>query len=240
MIDCGVSRMPRRLASSAVAAKPESPRRDGRQEAVVALTLFVLGLLPRLAMSIRFPTRPISDFARVVDFALALRDRSWFAPGYYWDTLNVGPAIVLSLVFRVFPSDPAATARLATAVWTATLPLLPFLFWRSVLPRWVRGLAGLLLALWPGQVLFAGVVAQDNWALPPTVAAGALVVRALLRGRGYPVAAGLLFAVAVAMRQEMLVVLLLPFIASAGLLRREGWRWRPSPRRSPSASRSSA
>ena len=91
----------------------------------------------------------------------------------------------------------------------------------------VRLLAGLALALWPGQVFFSGVVAQDNWVLPPTVALACVATRALLAGgRGRPVRAGLLYALAVAMRQEMLVALLPLLLAGAGLGSSEKRRWR--------------
>ena len=70
------------------------------------------------------------------------------------------------------------------------------------------------LAIWPGQVLFSGVVAQDNWVLFPSIALAALAVRALAdREKTCPVASGLLYAAAVAMRQDMLI--LLPLLLAA-------------------------
>jgi hypothetical protein len=81
------------------------------------------------------------------------------------------------------------------------------------------------LALWPGQILFSGVVAQDNWVLLPVVALAALAVNALVaKGRARPVAAGLLLVAGIAMRQEMLVVLFPLFLAAAGVSFRCGWR----------------
>ncbi len=89
--------------------------------------------------------------------------------------------------------------------------------WRGVATLRVRFAAGLLLALWPGQIAFSGVVAQDNWVLLPSVALACLAVRVLLSAEtgGHPVAAGLLYAAAVAVRQEMLVVLLPLALAAA-------------------------
>jgi hypothetical protein len=193
-------------------------------EIACALLLLVLGIAPRLAFVHFLPTLPVSDFRGIIDFALAFRDQSLTVGGYYWDVFNIGPPLALSLVFRVFRDSPETTARLATAVWCGLMPLLPFALWRGVLPLWVRGLAGAGLALWPGQVFFSGVVAQDNWLLPPTVALASLAARALLARKGYPVAAGLLYALAVAMRQEQLLVLFPPLLAAAGFLRREGWK----------------
>ncbi len=190
--------------------------------------LLALGVGARVIFATVIPTVPISDFQGIIDFAIALRDKSLFVPGYYWDVFNIGPPLALSLVLRVFPSDPAATARYATAVWSGLMPLLPFLFWRRVLPLWVRVTGGLLLALWPGQLFFSSVVAQENWMIVPAVGLACLAVGPLLgqdrEHRGHPVAAGLLYALTVAMRQEMLFVMALPALAASGLARREGWR----------------
>src|SRR4029079_11177940 len=98
------------------------------------------------------------------------------------------------------------------------VPLIPYRAWRDVLPFWVRMLAGAALAIWPGQVLFSGVVAQDNWVLAPTVGLTALAVRTLLsKDAGRPVIAGLLLAAGAVMRQEMVVVLFPLLLAAAGV-----------------------
>jgi hypothetical protein len=208
-------------------SSPEVLRPQSSREAGWAVLLLFLGLLPRLTFVTLFPTQPVSDFAGVIQFALAFRDQSLTAPGYYWDVFNVGPALALSLVLRVFPDSPETTARLATAVWTGLMPLLPFALWRGVLPLWVRVLAGGALALWPGQIFFSGVVAQDNWVIPPTVALAALAARSLLAGgRGHPVAGGLLYALAVAMRQEMLWALFPLVLAAAGFAAPRGRSWK--------------
>lgn len=212
---------------------PAQTARWDRREWLGLLALLAAGLLPRLAFVTLFPTRPVSDFRALVDFALAMRDHSVVTGGFYWDLLSPGLPLTLSLILRLFPASPDAAARLATAVATGLLPILPFLLWRGVQPRWVRLLAGGLLALWPGQILFSSVVAQDNWVLLPAVALGALAVRSVAGRRGHPVAAGLLYALGVAFRQEMLVALL-PLLLAAALGARcdhsapcdRPWRWR--------------
>jgi hypothetical protein len=208
--------------------------RGGRWEWLGLALLLAAGLLPRLAFVAAFPTRPISDFRALVDFGLRMRDQSVFVDGFYWDLLGPGVPLTLSLLLRLFPASPESTARLATAIATGLLPLLPYLIWRGVQPRWARLTAGFLLALWPGQIAFSGVVAQDNWVLLPVVALGALAVRSAARRRGHPVAAGVLYAVGVAVRQEMMVVLLpLLLLAAVGVRAIPGdpgdgtsWRWR--------------
>lgn len=197
-------------------------------EWLLGLLLLVLGVGARILFAYLFPTRPVSDFRGIIDFALDLRDKSLFVPGYYWDVFNLGPPFALSLVLRVFRGDPEAVARYTTAVWCGLMPLFPFLFWRRVLPLWVRVTGAVLLALWPGQVFFSGVVAQDNWTLVPSVALACLAVKALLdperRSPALAMSAGLVYALAVTMRQEMLFVLVPTLVAAAGFTSRQGWR----------------
>ena len=198
-----------------------------RRELLAGAGLLVLGVGLRMAFVLRVPTIAFSDFRALIDFGLEMRRQGW-APGtWHWIQFNPGLAMALSLVFRFFP-DPETAARHATAVWTGLMPILPFLLWRPFLSlRW-RFLAGLLLALWPGQIFFSGVVAQENWALLPTVALGALAV-SVVRTPGTaarPLAAGVLLAACTAFRQELLVALLPAAIAAAGLLRKDGARLR--------------
>jgi hypothetical protein len=200
---------------------------DPRWEWLGLAVLLAAGLLSRIAFVTLFPTRPVSDFRALVDFALRMRDQSLVTGGFYWDLLSPGLPVTLSLLLRLFPASPDTAARLATAVATGLLPGLPYLLWRGVQPRWVRLLAGGLLALWPGQILFSSVVAQDNWVLLPAVALGALAVRSVAGRRGHPVAAGLLYALGVAFRQEMLVALVPLMLAAAlGVRGTSPWRWR--------------
>ncbi|RPH57398.1 hypothetical protein EHM82_01385, partial [bacterium] len=194
-------------------------------EVLGLLALLAAGLGTRLAFVHLLPVLPISDFRALLDFALQMRDGSLTLGGFYWAALNPGLPLLLSPLLRIVPDSPEATARLATAVITGLLPAFPFLLWRGVLPLSIRLLAGGLLALWPGQIAFSGVLAQDNWVLFPTVALGALAVRSLALGRGSPVTAGLFYALGVSIRQELLVVLL-PLLAAAGLASRQDGRWK--------------
>lgn len=204
----------KRVAPSS--SEPSVPRQSDLREGLACILLLAAGLLPRLAFVSVFPTVPVSDFRGLVNFALAFGSGSGLPQGRSWELYSPGLPLALAPLLRVSPLPPDDTARLATAVLCGLVPLLPFLLWRSVLPLWARLAAGLALALWPGQVVFSGVVAQDNWVLLPTIALGALMVRALVGGRRYPVAAGLLYGLGVAMRQEMLVALL-PLLLGAGL-----------------------
>jgi hypothetical protein len=189
-----------------------------RSEFIWFVTIFLLGILPRLAFINLFPTNPISDFRGLVDFAIAMCD-SVFARGtWYWEFLNAGLPTILSVIMRIFPDSPETTARWATAILTGFAPIFPYMIWHGVLSLRARILAGLFLALWPGQIFFSGVVAQDNWVLIPTVALSALAVRCLVaRDEGHPFWSAVLFVLGTFIRQEMLIVLIPVALASAGL-----------------------
>ena len=191
-----------------------------RREILAGAGLLVLGVGVRLAYVLKYPTIAFSDFRALIDFGLAMRGGGWAAPTWHWIQFNPGIAMALSLVDAIFP-DPETAARHATAALTGFLPLFPFLLWRGILSLSGRVGAGLFLVLWPGQIFFSGVVAQENWVLVPTVALGALAVRVLRRppadSAASPIWAGILLAVAAAFRQEMLLVLIPAAVAAAGL-----------------------
>jgi hypothetical protein len=159
-----------------------------------------------------------------VDFGRIFRDQGLAPEVVHWVQFNPGTSMLLALVFRL-PGEPAELARTATGVLTGLLGLLPFLLWRPFVRFGTRALAGAALALWPGQVVFSGVVAQENWALAPAIALACLAVRRLRdpEGRGHSILAAALYGAAVAIRQEMLIVLLplaLPAALSADGARR--------------------
>lgn len=163
----------------------------------------------RLGFLGRFPTLPYSDFTGIVDLGRIFRDQGLAPEVVHWVQFNPGTSMLLSLIFHL-PGDAADLARTATGVLTGLLGLLPFLLWRPFVRFGTRVIAGAALAVWPGQIVFSGVVAQENWALAPAIGLACLAVRRLRDpdGRGHPVVSAVLYGAAVAMRQEMLIVLL--------------------------------
>jgi hypothetical protein len=198
-----------------------------RREVAGAAALVVVGVGLRLIFVAIFPTLPVSDFGGLVLFGVRLAQEGLAVPGWHWVQFNAGMPLILSVLFRLAPHGVAATARTATAVVTGLVALLPYAIWRPVLARRWRLLAGLMLALWPGLVFFSGVASQENWVLPPVVALACLAVRRLRDpdDAGHPLSAGLLFFAAVAIRQEMLVVMAAPALAAAGFPGRPDGRW---------------
>ena len=189
-----------------------------RSEFVFFVVIILLGVLPRLGFIILFPTQPISDFRGLVDFAVALSDSVFARGAWRWEFFNAGLPTILSGIMRISPASPETTARWATAILTGLVPILPYAIWHGVLSFRARILAGLFLALWPGQIFFSGVIAQDNWVIIPTVALSSLAVRSLVaHDGGHPCWSAVLFALGTFIRQEMFVVLIPVAFVSAGL-----------------------
>jgi len=186
--------------------------------------ILLAGVMPRLIFVNAYPNHAISDFYNIFDLALSFEQDILAKGNIYWQYFSAGLPFILSILFRVIPYPSEDVARWATAVISGLPAVLPFLIWKDILSRRVRILAGLLLALWPGQILFSGVLAQDNWIIFPTVGLAALAVRVLVMQKGgYPIWAGLFYFFAVAIRQEMLIALL-PLVVVAILgSQREKW-----------------
>ena len=203
-----------------------------RPEFIGLVVIVLLSILPRLVFIVLFPTMPISDFRGLVDFAIAIRDSAFAIGTYHWEFFSAGLSTILSVIIRVFPHSPETTARWATAILTGLVPIFPYTIWRGVLDLRTRIFAGLLLAFWPGQIFFSGVVSQDNWVLIPITALSSLAVRSLVaRDDGHPFWSAALFALGTFIRQEMIIVLIPVALTAAGLgggnkhLRRHLFLW---------------
>jgi len=187
--------------------RPHLPTQRSR-ELTLSLILLFAALSPRLLMVTLFPTQPISDFAGLVGFGKHLMQAGMASSSWHWDFFSTGLPLTLSLLFRWLPFQPEATARLATALLTGTSALLPWFLWRGTFSRSVRFASALMLAIWPAQIIFSGVVAQDNWLIPIGIALAVLAIRAQQPGRQSPLWGAILFVLGTSMRQEMLLPLL--------------------------------
>lgn len=172
--------------------------------AVLIVSVVIHGWIP-----LKYPAMPISDFNSIVEFACAMGADGPFVKGWYWDLLSAGTSTLLSVPLRLIDADQVVVARLATATLLSAIPLIPFFMLQGVIAlRW-RMLIALVIAVMPAQIVFSGVVAQDNWVQLPVVLLACLAIRnAYGDWRGYPVWSAVLWCMALYVRQEMLVAAL--------------------------------
>lgn len=203
--------------------KVSYPLKQEQQELTWFALITFLGVISRLVFNLVFPSQPVSDFLRILNFAKAFAGDFFAVASPHWGSLNPGVSIFLAPFLHLYPASPEVVARSLTAVLTGLMPLVPFLLWKGVFSLRSRVVTALLLALYPAQIIFSGVVAQDNWVLLPTAALGALAVRGVaLKSPGHPLWASVLYVTGIFMRQEMLAALLpLYLVVMAGFQKRQ-------------------
>ena len=198
---------------------------------IIGLFLALLaGLLPRIWFITRFPVEQISDFANLLAFAQALQ-HNVITPGWWWHFFAPGLPLILAGILNFFTSSsPNTIALWSTAVITGLVPLAPYVIWKNTFSWHVRIVAALLLGFWTSQVFFSNALAQDNWVLLPSIALGAFSIRAMANpDRSFPISGAILYSIATAIRQDMLVVLL-PLVVTAWIGRNTSLQhvWRAS------------
>lgn len=207
--------------------KMRSSRVAGRAMwwAIGTMLLVTASIGVRVFLAFRFPTIPDSDFKGIVVFASTLAEHGITTGGWYWNLFSQGTSTILSFVIALAPSDPAATARMTTAVMLGLLPVLPLLLLRNRIPWWGCFLAAAIIAFQPALVIFSSVVAQDNWVILPVLAVACLAARNLWGDRmGYPVWAALLWCFAGYIREEMYLATLPLALAACWPLADSGLR----------------
>lgn len=188
---------------------PFSSRAVFSAELAMGFGIVLISLLVRTLLTVAYPPTPVSDFHGLVEFAGAMAEHGPAARGWYWDLFSPGTPTLLSVLMALLPGDNVVVARTSTMLVMALLPLLPLLMLRESVPTWVRVSIATLIALQPAQIIFSGVVAQDNWVQAPVIALACLAIRnARSLGNGNPAWAALLWCMALYIRQEMLLAAL--------------------------------
>jgi 4-amino-4-deoxy-L-arabinose transferase-like glycosyltransferase len=162
-----------------------TPAARPSRDAVFALVLFVVALAPRLFVALAWSGEPVWD-GHYYDFGarriaagfgysddLAIGGVNVWHP---WCHYPVGYSAFLGFFYRIF----GATPRVAAVVdaWTgAALAVVTWLVARYGLSTWRARIAGLLVALHPGLILYAALVMTEPLAALLTFAAFWIAVR---------------------------------------------------------------
>lgn len=183
-----------------------------RNELVWGFVVLGISLSARAIFITVFPTRAMIDAYEIIEFSRRFIDGSALDHStkslWLWAHWNPGLPLFLSPFIAFFGATELLIA--STARWTLSMPcgmitLIPFLILRDVMSLRARVIISLLLSLWPGQIIFGGVILTDNLVMLPTIALACFTIRAGVLRTCYPIWSGAIFALAVCIRQETLI-----------------------------------
>ncbi len=187
-------------------------------EPVFALVLFALAFVPRLLVALRFDVEPVWD-GHYYDFG-ARRIAAGFgysddvpvdgvATWHPWCHYPVGYSGFLGAFYRLFGAT-THTAAVVNAVVGALLAVATFVLAAGIMGTWRARIAGLLVALHPGLVLYSALVMSEPLAALLTIVAFACASRSREPVRGAAAGAILLGISALVRPQALLCA---PFLA---------------------------
>ncbi|MGA2447978.1 MAG: glycosyltransferase family 39 protein [Polyangiaceae bacterium] len=208
-------------------------RRQFRQPAaagggVFGALLFVVALAPRLAAALAFAAEPVWDGhyydfgARRIAEGHGYSDditRGGMLVWHPWCHYPVGYSAVLAAFYRALgPSH--AVAAVANSLIGAALAVATWALARLAVSEARARIAGALIALHPGLILYAALVMSEPLAALLTMLAFWLVARDLGRVRGLVLGALVLGVAALVRPQALLCAPAIGWVAAKGLRRR--------------------
>ena len=187
-------------------------------EPVFALVLFALAFVPRLLVALRFDAEPVWD-GHYYDFGarrIAAGDGysdslpvDGVAAWHPWCHYPVGYSGFLAAFYRLFGAT-THTAAVVNAVVGALLAVVTFLLAAGLMSTWRARIAGLLVALHPGLVLYSALVMSEPLAALLTLLAFVSASRSREPVRGAALGAVILGVSALVRPQALLCA---PFLA---------------------------
>ena len=199
-----------------------------RGDALFGASLFALALVPRLYVALAWAGEPVWDGhyydfgARRIAQGLGYSDDLTIAGTLVWHPwchYPVGYSAVLALFYRLLGSGPSIAAVL-DSLTGAALAVVTWALARHALSPLRARIAGLIVALHPGLILYSALVMSEPLAALLTLTAFWLAVRDASWRRGL-VAGALVLGLAALVRPQAL--LCAPFL---GLIARSaGVRW---------------
>ena len=197
------------------------PRHDRRPEPLFGAALFVVALVPRMVVALAWAREPVWDGhyydfgARRIAAGLGYSDdRSvgGLLVWHPWCHYPVGYSAFLAVFYRAFGASHAV-AGVANALVGAALAVVTWALARYGLSPARARVAGLLVALHPGLILYAALVMSEPLAALLTIAAFFVAARDRDARRGLAAGAIVLGVAALVRPQALLCA---PFLAWVG------------------------
>jgi hypothetical protein len=207
--------------------------REERGGALFGAGLFALALVPRLYVALAWAGEPVWDGhyydfgARRIAQGLGYSDDLTIAGTLVWHPwchYPVGYSAVLALFYRLLGSGPSIAAVL-DSLTGAALAVVTWALARHALSPLRARIAGLLVALHPGLILYSALVMSEPLAALLTLTAFWLAVRDVSWRRGLVVGALVLGLAALVRPQALLCAPFLGLVARGAEMRWWRARW---------------
>jgi hypothetical protein len=207
-----------------VTAGPRAPHRLELEDRLFGAALFFVALVPRLWIALRWAAEPVWDGhyydfgARRIAAGLGYSDDgfvSGHAVWHPWCHYPVGYSAFLGACYRLF-GPSLRVAAVANATVGALLALVTWALARYALSPTRSKLAGLVVALHPGLVLYAGLLMSEPLSALGTLVAFWLAVRDRRPWRGFVLGALVLGVAALVRPQALLCAPALAFVLPSG------------------------
>jgi len=201
------------LAAAVILAGSRLNWGNGLTDQAFILLTVVLALAPRLFWVLTVDTAPFSDFLHMHNYGIAVTqgDFTNYVDFYSCFPFKFGFGFLVGGLYALFGPAPLVV-QLFNVFLSLAQVLLVYLVAREIEPEAARP-AALFYAVWPAQIMYCSVVAAENSFLVPFFAAIYVLVVFLKRHAGSPkgyamlIAAGVLTAVAQAMRPMAMVLI---------------------------------
>ena len=204
--------------------RPGDWRSSVASSPAIVPALFVLTLSLRLGFALVWPQTPFSDggwyVARATELAAGLGYQEAGHPTAFWP---VGFPALLAAAIRLTGSATTAVLAVNLAGAAATLALMLWFANKIGVPPIGARIAGLLYALYPAHIVYAGAPLSETSSTAVSIVAFALLVAGMRR---WPllVLSGLVFGAATLMRAQMMLFPAGAIVAILLVDRSIGWR----------------
>lgn len=189
---------------------------------VFLAVLAILALVPRLVWILFIQTQPFSDFLHLHNYGISASNGNFkgFVDFYAVFPFKMSFGLVLAGLYSVFGTD-LLVAKLFNVIMSAALVFIVYAGGKILYGEKAARISGLLLALWPADIMFTSVIASEHLFLVLFTGAVVLILRffdkyyfknyEITNGNLILLAIGLLTALAQLIRP--MAMLLLPVFA---------------------------
>ncbi len=147
---------------------------------LILILIIIISLIPRLLWVHFIETQPYSDFLHLYNYGINAShgDFKGFADFYSVFPFKMSFGLVLAGLFSVF-GPTLLVAKLFNVIMSVALVIIVFYGARSIYGHKAAAVSGLLLAMWPADIMYTSVIASEHLFLVLFTAAAVLMLKFL-------------------------------------------------------------